>query len=1655
MFSQSVHAYMGGFESQDGYLPFLNNTNTYNAGQFGTNNGGPGGSSATLPVNTGLWSRLDPVGPGTSYVTGHMWYDRTWVNSAGTSGSTNDMALVLTTNHMGWNAGALNYRYNMDNRDYNGSSVASSANSVVNLSFWWCAQLDPNVGNGYFGDEISFYDSANKLAFRLGLTERASGDKVTFWNGTTMFESTLVGPQSRYDRWDLSFNYVAKTVTAKYFAFNTSTLHTLCTNVPMMDVTANGLTHWEFRTSPGTTNAKLMSIDDVTMEIEADPNDCMEISNGYINCVPNSTGGYTYTYNFAITNLSGHFVHTALIPAVATVPTDGSVTLSPNVIPVNMPHGTFVNASITINGAQPGQEVCFDIGLFNVLEGVCCSEEVCLKMPCVKLSQSIIVCNPNVPGSANWGFTMLNTSGGTIHWAEIIPQTPGVQVTPGQISLGNLANNTSTAVGPLQISGAAPNTKVCFTIVVFDAEMRRCCFQDYCIMMPDCGQPQGELPPLPTAVKAEPCKPTDNGAIVSPDGCLVICDEKIICDPQVPAGSAPCVLYTFTVTNVSAFPITHLVFPSANVTPSQLFFNPPINPGQAVTATVQICNQAAGPFSFPIMALDLAKCRCCSIVRDITLPNCDCLQVTKSTLKCTGVDANGTFCYQWDATIQNLESWVADHAFLLPDVPANVTFSPQYFNIPPMGQYASTNLSTVIKAPGNPSSITFYITIHNADMSECCAIPYTLVLPPCCDCDKLFNFADGGHNPAGGQGLPAGISLLNLEMDATGKIGFPATPKPFPYVYMAASGRGTIVRIDANTGTVLGEYRTVPQSRGANHNPSRTTVDRFGECWVGNRNDAFPLSGNLTGSVMRVGLIMGGTRGNKVPKPGGGWMVSPSATGEYLEGPFAYMSPSVSDRDGDGLIRTSYGLGNILNWDAASVGSNNLGGVSLADDECIVTYTRTKAVGVRALAIDANNDLWVGGYPNQNVYGRISGASGLADWSTTGLNPGVRNIGGGYGALIDSNNVLWSVSREGSSSTYGVYRHVIATNTTTFISAEGNYGIGIDLCSNSIWVSSVFPSNETRSGFNISNQYVLRRFNAAGTLTGAYIQPRPAQGLSVDSNGHPFVSGVYYNPGEVWHFNQTGVLLATITGTNGGSTGTAVDHNGKIWVSDYTGNQALRMNPVSNTQEVATSLGAGATPYNYSDMTGYVALNAAGQFGMLQYMQDSRCPDTDWGKVSWTSLGEVQKSCTITVQVRASNNPLVFPSTWTSVGNGMNFCGRGIKGQYLQVRVIFRRPAGCPPECNPRLCTLRIQCCDKTLPDFASDAPDVSLPDVIHVRDGNSVLVRAYVSDPDGDSLTGVFRSGTNEWTRPAVDGAITLQAELDPQLVAAGKGEQAFSLAVSDGLNVVNQEFSVVYGDQAPVVSAPAARSVKALRVMMPDLRDEVVAYDDFTAVENLTIVQTPAPGTPMLQGGYQVHIAVSDSAGNVGHAETYFEVASAVSVGGIVNYQVIPNQGSFTPTLLADVPVAQIASSQLIVDNAVFRSAQGVMPPQPVVLPPGHHKVSFRIFDAEGASSESRPLVVFVLGSQSDPYGMALTGPMPVMAFNPAGAEPGEFVIQVTLEAGKTFNLMRSTNLKDWTQVQVLVGTGELVTVPVELTAGATSEYFRLERPAPPSGQ
>jgi len=326
-------------------------------------------------------------------------------------------------------------------------------------------------------------------------------------------------------------------------------------------------------------------------------------------------------------------------------------------------------------------------------------------------------------------------------------------------------------------------------------------------------------------------------------------------------------------------------------------------------------------------------------------------------------------------------------------------------------------------------------------------------------------------------------TMVNVNHDAPNndQLQLNWLTEPFPFVNIACSARGTIVRIDVNTGAVLGEYRSAPQGRG--RDPSRTTVDLYGNVWAGNRAEA----GGGKGSAVKIGLVVGGTRCDSDG--------TPNPAGQYLAPPFHYNT--CVDRDSDGLIKTSRGLGNILPWPDVTDGAGGFTGiVEDAEDEAILIYQRVNGDHVRHVSVDASNHVWVGGhFGADNSFDLLHGDTGqiLASF----------DVGdGGYGGLVDGNKVLWSADRMG---TFTVLRYdtkgtiTTADDTWSLLDAPNAYGLGIDSSGN-IW-NAQYSSNQ------------IRKFNSAGMLLGVF----PTGGASNDR-------GVAVTPvdDDVWVANSAG-----------------------------------------------------------------------------------------------------------------------------------------------------------------------------------------------------------------------------------------------------------------------------------------------------------------------------------------------------------------------------------------------------------------------------------------------------------------------------------------------------------------------------------------------------
>ena len=528
--------------------------------------------------------------------------------------------------------------------------------------------------------------------------------------------------------------------------------------------------------------------------------------------------------------------------------------------------------------------------------------------------------------------------------------------------------------------------------------------------------------------------------------------------------------------------------------------------------------------------------------------------------------------------------------------------------------------------------------------------------------------------------------LLNVNHDAPNndQLQLNAEAAPFPFINVAASARGTMVRVNTDSGEVLGEYRAAPEGRGLN--PSRTTVDLFGNVWTGNRDEEGSIGAIAHGSVVKIGLIVGGTRANADG--------SPNPLGAYRAPPFAYNT--CVDRDADGLVKTSAGLGDIRPWPDVTDGAGGADGVvEDADDECILIYQRLPdAPNVRHVSIDANNDVWVGGYPfAQRSFLKLDGSTGaiLDDFDA-------RQLGcGGYGGLVDGNGVLWSASISQSR----LLRYDPVTRAGSCIPVANSYGLWIDTLGflwNSMWTSNsivkVSPVGVVQVGFP-------RPTGGAGSDRGVTVTPADNHVWVANSGGS-----------DVSRLDNAGNLLKVVP-VGATPTGVAVDAEGKVWVTNLGSDNIMRIDPDAGADglgavDLTVSLGSGAGPYNYSDMTGAVAIGATAPQGTWSVVHDGEQPGQVWARIVWNTEPEASEppGSSITVEARAADSEAGLPSEpFVPVANGATL---GLVGRFIEIQATLR-PTG-PGGVSPVLSDLRVdgvpERCDVD-GDFEVDRDDV------------------------------------------------------------------------------------------------------------------------------------------------------------------------------------------------------------------------------------------------------------------------------------------------------------------------------------------------------------
>jgi len=489
-------------------------------------------------------------------------------------------------------------------------------------------------------------------------------------------------------------------------------------------------------------------------------------------------------------------------------------------------------------------------------------------------------------------------------------------------------------------------------------------------------------------------------------------------------------------------------------------------------------------------------------------------------------------------------------------------------------------------------------------------------------------------------------SLINVVHSVADQLQLDDTTRASNFIWVAISSKGTIAKIDTETGAVLGEYRTAPQAQPTN--PSRTTVDHNGNVWTANRD------GN---SVVRVGLLENG---------------------------------QCIDRNGNGRIDTSSALGDVRAWSNAGEVDTD-GGVETAADECILNYVRVSSAGTRHVSVTANNDVWVSGFSGAKArrFDLIDGKTGLIKRTEPSA---VSEAHGGYGGLIDKHGVIWSANKLLRWDTSKPLTGSIGGNWQGYY--HDSYGLCIDSKGN-VWNTQ------------LRNNGILK-FAPDGTELGRFSHGAYwAQGCVVDKNDDVWVAHSL-NENSVGHLKSDGTFVGNVV-VGAGPSGVSVDAAGKIWATNFYDQKVARINPLAGPlgadgvtpvgQVDFTSVNLGGQLYNYSDMTGSTLTGAPGE-GTWSTIYDSGIAGAVWERIGWTA--SLCGDGTLSVSVASSEDGTNFGQP-ESVTSGARLSVTN--GRYLKINVSFRRATSGE---SPVLYDLSVGTQGFTLPAQINSAPSVS-----------------------------------------------------------------------------------------------------------------------------------------------------------------------------------------------------------------------------------------------------------------------------------------------------------------------------------------------------------
>ena len=357
----------------------------------------------------------------------------------------------------------------------------------------------------------------------------------------------------------------------------------------------------------------------------------------------------------------------------------------------------------------------------------------------------------------------------------------------------------------------------------------------------------------------------------------------------------------------------------------------------------------------------------------------------------------------------------------------------------------------------------------------------------------------------------------------------------FSDIWVANTEVGTVTKIDTNDGLVIGRYRSSEHTHDANtlggDSPSRTSVSQFGDSVVANRG---PIS---------------------------------SVTA------FASMPHRCVDRNLDGVIQTSSGKGDVLDW---------------GEDECFLwTYTTPAdwTHGVRAVAWEGgewNPNTCEWSVPNPRVWlaywgegeilevRRLAGDTGEELDSLTLPLPSIP-----YGGATDIEGNFWFLGRNaygaGGPSVLIKVGDDLDYDSFRLPAGQNGYGMGLDRTGDP-WIAGW--GDRILHFDRITNQFI----DSGGS--GVY------RGLQVDFSGRAWAVGNKPCRLAVFDVDTNTLIRDDIPLLDCiRPVGVSFDHEGFVWVVDLDASRVYKINPEPPYNEILR-IDNMYKPYTYSDMTG-------------------------------------------------------------------------------------------------------------------------------------------------------------------------------------------------------------------------------------------------------------------------------------------------------------------------------------------------------------------------------------------------------------------------------------------------------------------------------------